>query len=176
MVSSPSEPAHPDVLDRLKNVFERLGCPSDRIEKSVSKLAESATARSYSSGDYLFRESSKNTDLLIIHSGKVALEMSIPGRGRARILTLGEGDIVAWSALLSSGVMTTSAIAMEPTEIIALPAQRLLELSDTDYEFGYRLMKAVALAIGNRLVATRLQLLDLFASPNSPSGFPRTEI
>lgn len=157
------------MLSRLHNVLARLGCPDQSIDSTVTKLADWAIKHSYPCDAFLFRESSRNDDLLIIHSGKVALEMNVPGRGRIRILTLGEGDIIAWSALLSGGLMTTSAITMEPTEIIALPAQRLLELSDADHEFGYRMMKALALAIGNRLVATRLQLLDLFANSSATS-------
>lgn len=157
------------MLSRLHNVLARLGCPEQSIDSTATKLAESAIKRSFEEKQFLFRESAHNPDLLIIYSGKVALEMNVPGRGRIRILTLGEGDIVAWSALLSGGLMTTSAIAIEPTELIALPAQHLLELSDADHELGYRMMKALALAIGNRLVTTRLQLLDPFANSSATS-------
>jgi hypothetical protein len=61
--------------------------------------------------------------------------------------------------------MTTSAVAQEDTQVIAICAADLLALCESDPVFGYQLMQRVALALANRLVATRLQLLDLFADP-----------
>ena len=88
----------------------------------------------------------------------------MPTRGGVRILSVGPGDMIAWSALLGDGRMTASAVAIEDTEVVAIPAADALALSETHPEFGYYLMQRVANALANRLVATRLQLLDLFGS------------
>jgi CRP-like cAMP-binding protein len=67
--------------------------------------------------------------------------------------------------------MTTSAVALEETEAFAMPGDKLRELCEQDREFGYRFTERLAGALARRLVATRLQLLDLFASetPRSPA-------
>ena len=116
----------------------------------------------------LFREGEQNGELFIVGKGSLALEMRVPQRGHTRILTLGPGDLVAWSALLGDGRMTTSAVAVEASELAAIPAERLLELWERQPRLGYVCMRAVAQAIARRLVGTRLQLLDLFAetAPN----------
>jgi CRP/FNR family transcriptional regulator, cyclic AMP receptor protein len=101
--------------------------------------------------------------LYLVRHGRVALEMHVPQRGAVRILTTGPGEMVGWSALLDQGRMTTSALATEDTELVVVPADRLKELCESNSKFGYHLMKRMADALSKRLVATRLQLLDLFA-------------
>ena len=73
--------------------------------------------------------------------------------------------MLAWSALLGDGQMTATATALEDTRLISTAGQHLAELCNTNREFGYQLMTRVAEALAKRLVATRLQLLDLFSPP-----------
>jgi CRP/FNR family cyclic AMP-dependent transcriptional regulator len=128
----------------------------------LERLADCAVIRKYSPGDYLFREGASHEELLIIVQGCVALEIPVPTRGEVRILSLGPGDMIAWSALLGNGRMTTSAVALENTEVVAIRAADAQSLCQNHPEFGYYLMQRIADALANRLVATRLQLLDLF--------------
>jgi CRP-like cAMP-binding protein len=60
--------------------------------------------------------------------------------------------------------MTATAIAVEDTEAIAISAERLLEICQLNAQVGYELMRRMALALSKRLLATRLQLLDLFSA------------
>lgn len=89
--------------------------------------------------------------------------MSAPGRGPVHILTIGPGEIAGWSSFLKQGKNTASAVSLEDTEVIAAPADKLRELSEANHEFGFHLMQGMASALSKRLLATRLQLLDLFA-------------
>ncbi len=68
--------------------------------------------------------------------------------------------------------MTATAIALEPAQLIAFPGQTLRELCEADHHFGYRLMFRLSQALSKRLLATRLQVLDLFAAEaaNQPGG------
>jgi CRP-like cAMP-binding protein len=72
--------------------------------------------------------------------------------------------MVGWSALLGEqGKMTASAIAVEDTELVVVQAERLRRLCEVSHDFGFHLMRSMASALAKRLLATRLQLLDLFA-------------
>lgn len=133
----------------------------------LDRIAGLATVRTYAAGQYLFREGAGHGELLIIASGHVALEVRVPTRGDVRILSLGPGDMIAWSALLGDGRMTTSAVAVDDAEVIAIRAVDALALCEADPAFGYCLMQRVADALANRLVATRLQLLDLYGVGSS---------
>ncbi|MEX0679487.1 MAG: cyclic nucleotide-binding domain-containing protein [Pirellulales bacterium] len=147
----------------LAQVLGKLRFCESLPEHVRERIAASATLRTFAADTILFREGTQNDQLMIISVGRVALDMRVPPRGDVRIVSLGPGDMVAWSALLGGGRMTTSAVALEDTQIVAIRAADVLALCQSDPVFGYHLMRQVALALANRLVATRLQLLDLFA-------------
>jgi CRP/FNR family cyclic AMP-dependent transcriptional regulator len=147
----------------LANVLGKLQFSESLPDEMLARVAALATIRRFPAAALLFREGAENDQLMIITSGRVALDMQVPRRGEVRILSLEPGDMVAWSALLGGGRMTTSAVALEDTEVVAIRAADALALCQSDPAFGYQLMRRVARALANRLVATRLQLLDLFA-------------
>jgi CRP-like cAMP-binding protein len=120
--------------------------------------------------DVLFREGAPSQDLFLVQSGFFALDMFVPARGRITILTVGPGELLGWSALLGEGAMTATATAVENSQVIGLPGDKLRTLCNVDHEFGYSLMRHLAVALSQRLLATRLQLLDLFAPVNQQPG------
>ena len=117
------------------------------------------------SNQYLFREGEENHDLCILLNGRLDLSMIVPGRGPTRILSLGPGDLVAWSAILGDGTMTCSAIAHENSVLLAVPAEALRKINQEDVQFGREFMTMMAVCLSKRLLATRLQLLDLYRHP-----------
>lgn len=99
----------------------------------------------------------------MISTGYIQLSMNVPGRGDVPFLTTGPGELVGWSGLLGEGRMTATATALEATTLIAMSGQKLRELCSTEQDLGYILLKRVAQVLSQRLLSTRLQLLDLFA-------------
>lgn len=146
----------------LVEVIGKLRFSASLPEDILHRLAESATLCGFPGGTTIFREGSQHDRLMIISLGRVALDMNVPGRGDIRILSLGPGDMLAWSALLGGGKMTTSAVALEDTQVVALSAREVLSACESNYPFGYYLMRQLARSLADRLVATRLQMLDLF--------------
>ena len=59
--------------------------------------------------------------------------------------------------------MTATATAIEDTILIAMSGKRLQELCDCEKELGYVLLQRVAQVLSQRLLSTRLQLMDLFS-------------
>lgn len=162
---------------QLAYVLQELRFSADLPQEVLEQLAAESTMQRMSAGAVVFREGGKNDDLYLIRSGRLALEMNVPGRGAVRILTLGPGEMVGWSSLLDQGKMTASAVAVEDTELVVAPAGKLRELSDANRDFGFHLMRQMADALSKRLVATRLQLLDLFADAPAaiPASWPKGE-
>jgi CRP-like cAMP-binding protein len=128
----------------------------------LQRLAAAARCKHCSSSEVLFREGDRNTSFYIVASGNIALEMCLAARGCQRLLTLGPGDIVAWSALLGEGTMTATAVAIGDAELIEFSGADLQQLCEADPLFGYHVMRRLCQALSQRLVATRLQLLDLY--------------
>lgn len=135
----------------------------------IEKIVDAARVVELSVGQLLFREGQIDKHLYVLIDGQVDLIMQVRHRGSQRILSLGQGDLIAWSSLLGSGVMTCSALGLRDSRLIAIDADLIADRMERDVDFGYHMMRMVAMALAQRLTATRLQLLDLFA-PAVPSG------
>jgi CRP-like cAMP-binding protein len=140
---------------------------SEFTRDELVSLAAGGRWRRFAATSVLFREGERSDSFYVVHRGHVALDMCLPARGCIRILTLGPGDVVAWSALLGGGIMTATAVALDDVELVELGGPELMSRCRSDPGLGYRLMRGLADALGKRLVATRLQLLDLFAADAS---------
>lgn len=138
----------------------------------LSAIEDLAREDVFPPGAGIFAEGSTHADFHILLEGHVRLEMAAPGRGRISLLTLGPGDMLAWSAILSDGTMTTAAIALDTVRLVSLPGERLRRLCEEQPVLGYHLMKQLAAALSRRLLATRLQLMDLFAEHEPTAALP----
>lgn len=120
----------------------------------------------------MFQEGTPHDDIHLIVAGHVRLEMFVPGRGRLPLLTLGPGDLVGWSPLFPGSTMTATAVALEPVRTLSLDGRGVADLCQSDHEVGYHVMRQIVRVLSNRLLATRLQLLDLFTDHQPSTGNP----
>ncbi len=91
------------------------------------------------------------------------LTQRFEGRGTTAVLTLSDGELLGWIALLRRP-RVASARALTETVLLRLDASALLELCEQDPRVGYRVMAIAFEEVADRLHATRLQLLDVFGS------------
>ncbi|MEZ6061342.1 MAG: Crp/Fnr family transcriptional regulator [Planctomycetaceae bacterium] len=155
--------AETNISDLLRSVqfLDELS-PGD-----LAKIAEIAAIENLAKSTVLFQEGTACESLYVVADGMIGLDMCMPRRGCMRMLTVGPGEIVGWSALLADARMTARAVVVEDVILIAFPARQLQELCDADHDIGYVVMKQVAMAMSRRLLATRLQQLDLFIETSS---------
>ena len=89
----------------------------------------------------------------------------ISGQGRATILTLGPTEIFGWSAVTPVvGTRLAAARAVIPTQAIEFDSQALRRVCDEDHDLGYYVYRRLTNVMAGRLSATRLQLIDMYAS------------
>lgn len=137
------------------------GLEPDHFEKLVSI----ASIVAWEDGQTLFAEGERDDRLYLVLEGRVALDKSIPGQGRVTILTLGPSEIFGWSAVVPVvGTRTASARAVGPTQAVAFDSAALRQACDDDHDLGYLVYRRLTNIIAGRLWATRLQLLDVYAS------------
>ena len=127
-----------------------------------TQLEQLATPRKFHPGMTLFQEGARHEEIYFVVSGRVRLEMFVPGRVRQPLMTVGPGDIAGWSPLFAGHMMTATAVALEPVQTLAINGRALSGLCESDHEAGYHIMRQLVIVLSNRLLATRLQLLDLF--------------
>jgi CRP-like cAMP-binding protein len=114
----------------------------------------------------VFREGQKADRFYLILRGDVALELHSPGSPPRIIQTVNGDEVLGWSWLFAPFRWTFDARALTPTEAIELDGEMLR--GDTgpeiDVEYRYMLMAGFAKLMADRLQATRLQLMDLYAN------------
>ena len=130
------------------------------------KLLAIAGIVAWEDGQTIFTEGELDQRLYLVLEGRVALDKSIPGRGRVTILTLEPSEIFGWSAVVPVvGTRTATARAVGPTRVVAFDSTALRQACDEDHDLGYLVYRRLTNIIAGRLSATRLQLLDMYASP-----------
>ena len=135
--------------------------------ESLAAFAGLSRLKSFPPGTVLFQGGTENHNLFLVAEGDVALDMHVPGRGAVRILSVGPGEMLGWSALVGDGRMTATATTLNDVTALVCAGPALRSLCDHDHVLGYQVMRQMAIALSRRLLATRLQLLDLFAESAS---------
>ncbi len=131
-----------------------------------ASLAQIATLRTAAAGEILFREGDPEDFLYILLKGRVALEINVPGRGRTRLMTAEPLDVIGWSSVTPVvRRRTATAVAVLPSDLVALDAAALLQRCEANPSLGYVVMRRLANVVAQRLLVTRLQLLDMYAHP-----------
>jgi CRP/FNR family transcriptional regulator, cyclic AMP receptor protein len=118
----------------------------------------------FEAGQYLFHEGTSADQFYLLRHGRVALELTAPGRGPVTFQTLREGEIVGVSWLIPPYRWTYDAKALELTRAIAMDAACLRGKCDLDHDLGYDMMKRFMPVLVQRLQATRLQILDVYGT------------
>ena len=149
---------HPELTERLASL--QFTSPlTDAVREALAGIAQE---RTIAKGQLLCQEGESCEELYLVSSGHVGLDMFVPGRGQVRVMTLGPGEVLAWSALVGNQGATATGVALEETQAIVFPDDDLIDLCRSNHHVGYPMMRELAKAISRRLVASRLQLLDLF--------------
>lgn len=115
-------------------------------------------------GRYLLQQGALAEQFFLLRHGRVALELSSPGRGTLTFQTLGPGELVGVSWLIAPYRWTYDARALELVRAIAIDAACLRTKSEADHDFGYEMMKRFMPVLVQRLQAARLQLLDVYGT------------
>jgi CRP/FNR family transcriptional regulator, cyclic AMP receptor protein len=112
----------------LKSLAFMQGLGPDQPDR----IAEIATPVQWGVGETIFREGDRDSLLYVVEEGRAAIEVTIPGRGRAILLTVSPGEVCGWSSLFHQRPKTAAARTTEPTRALALDAPKLRVLCDAD--------------------------------------------
>jgi len=134
-------------------------------DEQRAALAEDGRAVMFTAGERLFDEGGSADRFWLIEHGSIALDMQVPGRGDQIVETLGSGTVLGWSWLHPPYRWHFGAVARVATTAIEFDAPSVRRRCDHDPAFGYAALRLFTPVITERLQATRLRLLDLYASP-----------
>ncbi|WP_308288956.1 cyclic nucleotide-binding domain-containing protein [Streptomyces humicola] len=119
----------------------------------------------------IFEEHDRADRFWVLRSGRVALDMHVPGRRAADVEVLGSGYLLGWSWLFPPHVWHLGARALTEVAADEFDANAVRALCTEDPELGQAVALGVAAVIGRRLMAARTRLLDLYAPYCSGTRF-----
>jgi len=78
------------------------------------------------------------------------------------------GDVYGWSAVLPPAIATSTGVAVLPTTAILFEGETLRRALATDCDLAAAIYGRLLVSVARRLVATRLQLLDVYGLGYEP--------
>ncbi|MBS1854597.1 MAG: cyclic nucleotide-binding domain-containing protein [Acidobacteria bacterium] len=151
-------------IQSLEKVIAEHEFFSDLESYYTALLVSCASNVRFEAGKYLWREGEEANAFYLIREGRIAVEINPPQRKPIIVDTVGEGDVLGWSWLLPPYVWKFSARAVDGTRAVALDGKCLRNKCEQNHDLGYEMLKRFSQIMNRRLDATRIQLLDLYAT------------
>ena len=145
-----------DELVAESPVFEGL------TKEQLELIAGCAHNTGFNAGERMFREGDPADTFYVVRKGRVSLSTHAPARGSVVIETLDPGEIVGWSWIFPPYVWHFDARAVDDVRVVAFDGACLRGKCESDHALGYELMRRFAGVMIDRLLHTRLRLLDLY--------------
>ncbi|HVB43361.1 MAG TPA: Crp/Fnr family transcriptional regulator [Streptosporangiaceae bacterium] len=136
----------------------------------IARLAQVAAAVSVPAGHRFFEEGGRAVQIWLIRTGRVALDLHVRGREPLIVETVGGGQVVGLSWVCPPYEWQYGAQALAPTTAITLDTTAVLSYCDQDPVLGYQLIRRLMTVAADRLHASRIRLLDLYAAPSQQAG------
>jgi len=146
-------------LERIVREHKFFAGLDEEYVKLVTGCAKNVR---FEAGEYLFREGGPADQFYLLREGRVALEISAPGRSAISFLTVDEGEVCGVSWLIPPYRWSYDGRAIGLVRALSIDALCLRNKCEADHHFGYEMMKRVMPVVIQRLHATRLQVLDVY--------------
>ena len=160
-----------DPIDEVLEELRKIPWFQELSEDHIRKIASISKIRPMKAGEVIFREGDTHESVYIVLQGRVGLEMFVPHRGRVRFYTAEPWELFGWSSVTPNvHLRTAGATAVLDGALLKVDAAKLNEACEQDHDLGYLVMRRLSRVVAGRLQVTRLQLLDMFANPETKNG------
>jgi len=143
---------------------------SGLTSEQLGRLALVAISVEAPAGHRFFEEGGPATSMWLISTGRVALDLRVPGREPLILETLGPGDELGLSWLSPPRQWQFGAQAQLSVSALELDCAAVLSLCESDHELGYQISRRLLSTAISRLQAARIRMLDLYGPPAARTG------
>ena len=151
-------------MEDISRSMRQNGFLRDLSDEHIHFVTSCARNVRFHAGDFVIREGADADTLFLVRSGRVALEIVVPGRAPTQVEMLREGDILGWSWMFAPYKWQLDARAVEPTLAFAFDAKCVRAKMEADHAFGYALSRPLLFHLHQRLERVRMQRLDLYGA------------
>jgi len=165
----PRELSPEDVTERLKHVDLFQGLPDDELG-GVSQVVRGLTAQA---DDVLFEEGEPEDSFYVVSKGSGEISKDILGGGPEKLAVRRAGEAFGEMALLNYAARSSSATALEETELLALSREDFEPLIGTN-SLSMRMLQVLSKAL--RALGVRFASLERAAPPPITIGGGGNEV
>jgi CRP/FNR family transcriptional regulator, cyclic AMP receptor protein len=122
-------------------------------------LAKIARRKRFTAGQPIFRQGEKADGFYVIENGLISLDYALPHNRKIQLQQLSSGEVLGWSWLTEPCKWKFGATAVDNTTTSFFSAVDVRNQCERNPKLGYVLMERIALALMERLQATRHKLL-----------------
>ena len=142
-------------------------------EKQLEEIAEITERKSYKKHSHVYERGDAAKHLFVVTKGRVSLRRIDPGDEIGIAFeTRDPGGLFGAASFVKPQEYTLTAICLEDTEVIAIDADKLFEMSERDPALGYQLMLTVAQIYFERYKIAKRSLHDMVRSPTVITALP----
>jgi CRP-like cAMP-binding protein len=149
-------------MESLERVLSQHPFLRDLDADEVRFLVGCAANRRFETGTLLLHEGAPADAFFLVRSGRVSLEVQVPGRGPFQLESVAAGDVLGWSWLFPPYRWQLDARAVEPVVAIVFDGVCLREKMESDHRLGFTITKLLLYQLYERLMRVRLQRMDLY--------------
>lgn len=148
---------------KILTILRSTELTHDMETNHLRKLASIASEVEFAEDEVIYEAGEVGKAVYLIETGEVVIEMDAPGVGPVKVLTVGPGQLFGWSSLFPAERKTARARAVQPTRAVAIDANRLRALWQTDHGLEYAIIRRATRVMADRIKATRQQLVKALA-------------
>jgi len=139
-------------------------------QDDLNLLAQHVDRRSFAKNQTLFNQGDPAHHLYILLQGSVAIRYKPPDADTLDVAEITENNIFGWSSALGRDVYTSSAICLEPCEVLLMKGVDLQLLCQQHPETGVILLERLAGVIAQRLQSTHEHVKELLRNSMQPTS------
>ncbi|MCG6916035.1 MAG: cyclic nucleotide-binding domain-containing protein [Deltaproteobacteria bacterium] len=142
-------------------------------EKQLEEIAEITERKSYKKHSHVYERGDAAKHLFVVTKGRVSLRRIDPGDEFGIAFEARDpGGLFGAASFVKPQEYTLTAICLEDTEVIAIDADKLFEMSEKDPALGYQLMLKIAQIYFERYKIAKRSLHDMVRSPTIITALP----
>jgi CRP-like cAMP-binding protein len=130
-------------------------------QPELAGIAKLCRERAYESGSVIFTIGGSATDVYLLETGKVDIQIEFKIHDyevMATVYTVEKGEIFGWSALVPPHRLTASARCEGKADVVMINGKELMDFLEKDRRIGYVVMKNLSALISSRLASTTIAL------------------
>lgn len=142
-------------------------------DAQLKKVAEITEKKSYKAKAHVYERGDRAKYLFVVTKGLVSLRELQPGDQVGIAFEMRErGEMFGAACFMKPQQYTLTAFCLEDSELIAVDADKLFDLCDTDPEMGYKLMRKIAQLYFERYKVAKRQLREMVKAPTIITALP----